>query len=126
MAAAELAVGAINGTGWPISESSLRTSTNCAPGMCSARSPPCLSDFEHGHRVEGDVDCAIEDPQQSVRCGFGQETFASAAGNGQDAPKTAILIDKTGGSRGRQSQRNRASGIDDQIPPPPAGRISNR
>src|SRR2546423_14170204 len=90
MAAAELAVGAINGTGWPISESSLRTSTNCRRGCAQARSPPCLSDFEHGHRVEGDVDCASRIPRQSVRCGFGQETFAVAAGNGQDAPKIGI------------------------------------
>ena len=42
------------------------------------------------------MDCAIEDPQQSVRCGFGQETFAGAAGNGQDAPKPVIRAKKKG------------------------------
>src|SRR5204862_111170 len=50
------------------------------------------SDFEHDHRVEGDVDCAIEDPQQSVRCGFGQETFAGAAGNGQEMRRLQTLL----------------------------------
>jgi hypothetical protein len=29
---------------------------------------------------------AVPLPRPSVRCGFGHETFAGAAGNGQDAP----------------------------------------
>src|SRR5213595_3473400 len=97
MAAAELAVGPSTAPDGPYRKARSERQQIAPRGCAQARSPPCLSDFEHGHRVEGDVDCAIEDPQQSVRCGFGQETFAGAAGNGQDAPKDETALAVIGG-----------------------------
>ena len=55
------ALGAINGTGWLASDSSLSTSTNWNVLLLEIRRAG--TDFEHRHRIKGDMDCAVEDTQ---------------------------------------------------------------
>ena len=55
------ALGAINGTGWLASDSSLSTSTNWNVLLLEIRRAG--ADFEHRHRIKGDMDCAVEDTQ---------------------------------------------------------------
>ena len=55
------ALGAINGTGWLASDSSLSTSTNWNVLLLEIRRAG--ADFEHRHRIKGDMHRAIEDTE---------------------------------------------------------------
>jgi len=62
------ALGAINGTGLVVSESSVSTSTNCAPGNVPALEVlPARADAEHRHRIKGDMDRATENTEVGLQ-----------------------------------------------------------